>query len=119
MRATVNERSPVRRYLVAAALTALLASPAIARPVSEQLGVPGDTVVVRRQDTARDGEIVVAAVEGEASGAARAIDSDAESASARSGPNPAKMKYKINRIALNRQDPGYSVLRSRFITLSV
>ncbi len=28
--------------------------------------LPGDTVVVRRQDTARDGEIVVAAVEGEA-----------------------------------------------------
>ena len=60
-----------------------------------------------------------AAVEGEASGAARAIDSYAEPASARSGPNPAKMKYKSNRIALNRQDPGYSVLRSRFITLSV
>lgn len=28
--------------------------------------LPGDTVVVRRQDTARDGEIVVASVEGEA-----------------------------------------------------
>jgi repressor LexA len=28
--------------------------------------LPGDTVIVRRQDTARDGEIVVAAVEGEA-----------------------------------------------------
>jgi len=28
--------------------------------------LPGDTVVVRRQETARDGEIVVAAVEGEA-----------------------------------------------------
>ena len=28
--------------------------------------LPGDTVIVRRQDTARDGEIVVASVEGEA-----------------------------------------------------